>query len=102
MSEITKPGIKLSSAVCATQIMVLRAPKEAIEISCGGAVMMQTNEIGDGELDPEHAGGTLAGKRYVDTEETMEFLCTRAGEGSLVVNGKALIVKQPKALPSSD
>ena len=102
MGEIINPGVKLSSAVCETQIMVLRAPKEPLEISCGGAVMLQTNAIGDGEIDPDHAGGTLIGKRYVDADETMEFLCTRAGKGSLAVNGKALVVKQPKALPSSD
>jgi len=46
--------------------------------------------------------GTLVGKRYVDAGETMEFLCTRGGAGSVSVNGVPLLIKQAKQLPSSD
>lgn len=102
MSQIFKPGTKLSSAVCKAQIMALRVPAEELEITCGGAPM----QIGDPEslsaIDGEFSGGTLVGKRYVNEGETMEFLCTRGGEGTVCVNGVALDVKQAKQLPSSD
>jgi len=46
--------------------------------------------------------GTLVGKRYTDEAESMEFLCTRGGDGSVSVNGTPLDVKAAKKLPSSD
>lgn len=101
MGQIYKPGTKLSSTVCKAQIMVLRAPTEELEISCGGAPM----QIGDpaelGEMSGENSG-TLVGKRYTDEAETMEFLCTRGGEGSIAVKGYVIDVKAAKKLPSSD
>ena len=42
------------------------------------------------------------GKRYTDGGERLEFLCTKGGKGSLSIDGEALVVKQAKALPSSD
>jgi len=44
MAEILKPGTKLSSAVCKTQIMVLRAPAEPLDISCGGQPITRAGE----------------------------------------------------------
>ena len=101
MGEIYKPGVKLSSTVCKTQIMALRVPAVALDIHCGGAPM----QVGDpAELGTPSGdnSGTLVGKRYVDAGETMEFLCTRGGDGTVSVNGTALDVKQAKQLPSSD
>lgn len=101
MGQIYKPGTKLSSTVCKTQIMALRVPAEELEISCGGAPM----QIGDpaelGEMSGENSG-TLVGKRYTDADETMEFLCTRGGEGTLAIAGYEIDVKAAKKLPSSD
>lgn len=101
MSQIYKPGVKLSSTVCKTQIMALRVPSVELDITCGGAPM----QVGDPETLGEMSGensGSLVGKRYVDEGETMEFLCTRGGDGSVSVNGAPLGVKQAKQLPSSD
>lgn len=99
---VYKAGTKLNSAVCDTQIMILRVPGDDMEISCGGTPM-QSDEVTDkGAVDGAFAGGTLPGKRYVDDAETMEFLCTRGGEGTISVNGIALDIKQAKRLPSSD
>ena len=66
----------------------LRPAALAGETLCGGVL-----------VEP---GGSLVGKRYVDESETLEFLCTRGGEGNVSVNGVALEVKQAKRLPSSD
>ena len=97
-----KAGTKLFSAVCDTQIMVLRVPADDLDVTCGG-LPMQTDEATEKSLLSDDAGeGSLVGKRYVNEDETMEFLCTRGGKGNISVNGIALEIKQAKRLPSSD
>lgn len=97
-----KAGTKLFSAVCDTQIMVLRVPADVLDVTCGG-LPMQTEEGAEKSSMSGDAGeGSLVGKRYVDEAETMEFLCTRGGEGNISVNGVSLEIKQAKRLPSSD
>jgi hypothetical protein len=101
-----KPGLRLKSAVCSTEVMVIRAPAGEAHLSCGGAEMLAVSQSAPAPaqacLDPAHAEGSLIGKRYVDTEERFELLCTKGGQGSLSLNGAPLSVKQAKALPSSD
>jgi len=101
MGQIYKPGTKLSSTVCKTQIMALRVPAEELEISCGGASMQVGDPAELGEMSGENSG-TLVGKRYTDADETMEFLCTRGGEGSIAIEGYVIDIKAAKKLPSSD
>lgn len=102
--KLLKPGVRLKSAVCATEIMVIRAPGAEGLLCCGGAEMLALNDSAPAEvrIDPALAQGSLIGKRYVDAEERVELLCTKGGEGALTLNGTALEVKQAKALPSSD
>ena len=95
-----KLGAKLKSAVCDTQIMVIRTVPEDLDLRCGG-VSMNTEATG-ASLDPEFADGTLIGKRYVDAADRIELLCTKGGTGSLSLGTEKLLIKQPKALPSSD
>jgi hypothetical protein len=103
MSIQIKAGAKLRSAVCDTQIMTLRVPPRPLEIAIGGAPALLGDEAASGAtIDPALSGGTLTGKRYVDEGETMEFLCTKGGAGTISVDGAPLQVKVPKALPSSD
>ena len=99
-----KPGLRLRSAVCTTEVMVIRAPALEAVLSCGGVEMQGMTETAQpgATLDPAHAQGTLIGKRYVDAADRVELLCTRGGEGSLALDGVAMQVKQAKALPSSD
>jgi hypothetical protein len=103
-ARLFKAGARLKSAVCDTQIMVLRVPPEALDLRCGGHPMLpMTDMVPDGAaMDATLAGPTLTGKRYTDDGETMEFLCTKGGAGALSVNGAALAMKQAKQLPSSD
>lgn len=95
-----KAGIRLKSAVCDTEVMVIRCDAEIVE--CGGAPMAETKPAEAGVLNAGHANGTLMGKRYVDTEGTCELLCVKAGKGSLAINGVALAIKDAKPLPASD
>ena len=101
MGQVYKPGTKLSSTVCKTQIMVLRAPAEELDISCGGAPMQVGDPAELGAMSGENSG-TLVGKRYTDADESMEFLCTRGGDGSISVTGYVIDIKAAKKLPSSD
>jgi hypothetical protein len=97
-----KVGAKLFSAVCDGQVMVLHTGAAEADLRCGGAPMVTAAPAEKAALDPNLAGGVLIGKRYVDSGDTIELLCTKAGKGSLTLNGETLQPKQPKALPASD
>jgi hypothetical protein len=95
-----KPGTRLKSATCDTEVMVIRAGDGRIE--CGGAPMAETKPAEAEALSPDFSGGTLMGKRYVDAEGQYELLCVKPGKGSLAVDGVALTTKDAKPLPASD
>jgi len=102
--KVVKAGTRLKSAVCDAEVMVIRAGSAEVELTCGGREMLAAGAPRDPAAVPaaDHAAGCLIGKRYVDSEDRFEFLCTRGGRGSLALNGSVLTVKQAKALPSSD
>lgn len=99
-----RPGQKLHSAVCDTQVVVVRAPASEVEVGCGGSPLLDDGQEPDGgaELDAGLGEGPLLGKRYAVDELGLELLCTRAGKGALTLDGKPLLVKAAKPLPSSD
>jgi len=102
--KVLKLGSRHKSAVCDTQVMVIRATAEPVDLRCGGVSMIEMNaEAPAGAaLDPGFAAGSLIGKRYIDAADKIELLCTKGGKGSLSIGSEALDVKQAKALPSSD
>jgi hypothetical protein len=95
-----KPGTKLKSAVCDTEVMVIRG--SGVTVECGGAPMAEERPAGNAGMNPAHTAGTQIGKRYVDAAGTVELLCVKPGKGSLSIGGVALTTKDAKALPSSD
>lgn len=95
-----KPGTKLKSTVCDTEVMVIRG--SGVTVACGGAPMAEERPASPGTIDPAFAAGTLIGKRYTDEANTIELLCVKGGKGSLSVGGTALRVKDAKPLPASD
>jgi hypothetical protein len=95
-----KPGIKLKSAVCDTEVMVIRWADAVAE--CGGSPMTEERPATRGAINPAFAQGTKIGKRYVDAAGTCELLCVKPGQGSLSIRGVALLLKDAKPLPSSD
>ena len=95
-----KPGTKLRSAVCDTEVMVIRAADVVVE--CGGAPMGEERAASAAAIHPDFARGTHLGKRYVDNAGTIELLCVKPGAGSLSIAGEPLTTKDAKALPSSD
>jgi hypothetical protein len=99
-----KPGSRLRSAVCTTEVVIIAAPVGDIRLSCGGAPLLAEGDVmPDGvTLDASAAAGTLMGKRYTDDAGKLELLCVKPGQGSLESGGVALVVKGAKPLPSSD
>ena len=97
-----KTGVRLKSAVCDAEVMVVAAPDEEIVLTCGGAPMSDAGDEAKGDVDPAHAEGVQIGKRYVDAEGILEVLCIKAGEGSLAVDGVLLTVKSAKKIPKTD
>ncbi|OYX65880.1 MAG: hypothetical protein B7Y88_06760 [Sphingomonadales bacterium 32-64-17] len=95
-----KAGTKLKSAVCDTEVMVIKAAVDSVA-QCGGAPMVAERGEQDA-IDPAFSSGTNMGKRYVDEAGTVELLCIKPGKGSLALDGVALQVKDAKPLPSSD
>jgi hypothetical protein len=96
--------MRLRSAVCSSEAIVVRAPVVAGDISCGGHPMVPLDaDPPTGAVPaPDALDGTLLGKRYVDEVSGLELLCTKPGRGSLAYNSVKLAVKENKPLPSSD
>ena len=95
-----KPGTKLKSAVCDTEVMVIKG--SGLVVECGGAAMAEDRPAERGALNPDFASGTMIGKRYVNADSSVELLCVKPGKGSLAISGIALTIKDAKPLPSSD
>jgi hypothetical protein len=101
------PGLRLESATCDTQVVVVRAPKDAedIDVRCDGVALRPLGSTEErvapvGELG---AGpGTLVGKRYELEDVGLELLCTRSGTGTLTIGDQPLDLKGAKPLPASD
>ena len=99
-----KPGSRWKSVVCDTAIAIVRAAKAPVTLECGGQAMISHDSArpAGGVVAAAHSGGSLLGKRYADTASGLEVLCTKAGAGSLSVDGRVLVAKEAKRLPSSD
>ena len=100
---MVKAGTRLRSTVCATEIIVVKAPGADVEITCGGAPMGDpaSSEPVTGD-SPTPGSGTAMGKRYVNEDGSLEVLCTKPGSGALAADGAALTLKEAKPLPASD
>jgi hypothetical protein len=98
-----KAGSRLKSAVCTTEVIVVKAPGNDVEVTCGGSAMLGPEEDGSGGTPAGGAdGGTQMGKRYVTEDEGLELLCTKPGDGSLGAGNTLLSLKEAKTLPASD
>ncbi len=100
-----RAGQKLASTVCATRLVVVKAPDADLDLRCGGAPMVALDDgepVISGSPAAGHDAGTLLGKRYADEDAGLELLCMQAGAGSLSVGDVEVAVKGAKPLPSSD
>ena len=90
-------GQRIKSTVCDTEVMVITAPSDDLDLTCGGVTMGD-----DGDINPDHTEGTVIGKRYVNNDGSLELLCVKPGDGSLAVDGTPLKLKESKKLPKTD
>jgi hypothetical protein len=99
-----KPGSRWRSGVCTAEVVIVRPPKTPASLECGGHAMTVFGaERPEGvTAAADRAEGVKMGKRYTDEETGLEVLVSKAGEGSLSVDGRPLKLKEAKALPSSD
>src|ERR1700753_2220498 len=89
------PGSRWASAVCATEVVVLKPPAGAPSLECGGAPLVAGGNAKATGAAPtaDRSGGTLLGKRYADESGAFEVLCTKGGQGSLSLDGSVLVLR---------
>jgi len=103
--RLLKAGTRAKCAVCDTEVMVVRSVPNEVLLTCGGVEMISMDGA---KVEAAHVAAdspaqmALVGKRYVNSADALELLCTKGGKGSLAIDGESLSVKQAKPLPSSD
>ena len=99
-----KPGSRWRSAVCDAEVVVVRSPAVPVTFRIGGTGALPADAGRPDGVKPHVAlaGGTLLGKRYADEVSGLEVLCTKAGTGTITVDGRRAMVMTPRQLPASD
>jgi hypothetical protein len=107
MTEIAA-GKRLRSQACGTEVIVVRAPDQPVELTCGGSPMTAEPAAAGAAARPKPAagggggGGAQLGKRYLDEPTGLELLCTKPGSEVPAADGRALTLKAARPLPASD
>src|SRR5581483_11708894 len=99
-----KIGERYVCPVCQGAFIVIRAVNGEDDLACGGHALTKfvpgaVATPGDHEIS---SGGTALGKRYVNSDGSLEILVTKAGSGALTVGSAPLEARSAKPLPSSD
>lgn len=98
-----KSGSRLKSQVDTTEVIVIRAPADAVGLEIGGHPAIDLTADPQSGLVPADGTPALVGKRYTREQADLEILVTKGGTASgLCVDGQPLVIKESKALPSSD
>jgi hypothetical protein len=102
---ILRPGVRLRSQTCTTEVIIVRPGHGTVQLTCGGEPMIDLASQAAGSHDAA-AGldtGSALAKRYTSVSDgTFEVLVTKAGAGTLADRVTPLIFKEAKPLPSSD
>jgi hypothetical protein len=99
---ILKAGSRLRSQVDVTEVIVVRAPSEDLDLRIGGHPAIDIGAEASPGLVAEAGEPVLVGKRYTREQDDLEILVTKAGTSGLSIAGEPLRVKESKALPASD
>ena len=95
--------MRLRSSACDTQVIVVKAPTEPIELRCAGHPMLSLESPAAELVRVEGFDtGAMLGKRYSDDASGLVVLVTQAGIGTLSVGTAPLATLEAKVLPSSD
>ena len=97
-----RPGQRLRSQVCTTEVVVVRPSGSDVDLTCGGQPMVDIGQAAAQGGAPSAGldGGTVVGKRY--GAQQLEVLVTKNGAGSLAIGAEPLEVADAAKLPSSD
>ena len=104
----TAAGKRLRSQACGTEVIVVRAPDQPVELTCGGSAMTAEPAAAGTPAPPPAAPppapgeGAQLGKRYTDEPTGLELLCTKPGSAVPAADGRELTLKTAKPLPASD
>src|SRR5438132_3504329 len=98
MAGELKAGTRLRSSVCDAEVIVVKAPGNAVDLRCGGHPMVPVGEDRPAGLTAESGRdtGSVLGKRYTDESGALEILVTKAGPSSLSVGDTPLELKDAK------
>lgn len=97
-----KAGSRLRSQVDATELIVVRAPTEDLDLRIGGHAAIDLGAEPTPGLAAEPGEPALVGKRYTRDEDDLELLVTKAGTAGLSIGSVPLRLKESKPLPASD
>ncbi len=96
MTEL-KAGLRLKSAVCDAEVMVVKAGGDDA-LTCGGLPMLSGDEsAGASEAAADHMDGCQVGKRYVNEDQSLEVLCVKAGRGRWAPTARCLRSRMRKS-----
>jgi hypothetical protein len=98
-------GATLVSTTDSTTVIVVRWGATEAALTCGGGPMVDARgpeAATRAPADPAQQDGTQLGKRYAADALGVELLCTKAGPGTLALDGVPLPLKSAKPLPASD
>ena len=83
-----KPGSRWKSAVCDTEVVIVRPPKEAASLECGGQRWWPHRREAAGlAISPDHREARH-GQAFADETSGAEILCHKGGAGSLSIDGR--------------
>jgi hypothetical protein len=100
---VLKTGSRLRSQVDKTEVVVVRAPADDVDLRIGGHAAIAADAEPEVGLSPEATDApALIGKRYTRDAGDLELLVSKAGGSALSVGDTALHVKESKPLPASD
>jgi hypothetical protein len=99
-----KPGSRLKARSGGGEFVLVRPSSHGGDLRCGGHGMASIDEVAATGPAPngELADPVLVGKRYFDELSGLELLATKAGVGTLTLDGRKMAPKGVKALPASD
>jgi hypothetical protein len=100
---VLKAGSRLRSQVDTTEVIVVRAPADDLDLRIGGhPVVDQTQTPVAGLTATGGAEAALVGKRYTRAGDDLEILVTKGGTAGLALGDEPLVLKESKPLPASD
>jgi hypothetical protein len=102
--EKLKTGGRYRSQACTTEVVVVKAPAEPVDLTCGGYPMVAAGQEAPQDLPIKEGldGGSALGKRYGNADRSLEVLVVKPGKGAIGLGTTPLLLGEAKALPASD